>query len=224
MKQVGIHMYGIHDVVFSPLEESLFNMTIVSAIVVALIKGERKLEDRNTFAMLSLLAIFGVSGRILLEPIPNVQPVTVIVLLAGIYFGAPRAIALSGIIALSSNLILLGHGPWTLFQVIGWGAVGLIGALLSGHLLKEGRLELNRVALVSIVSAFLFDWIVSLSILLNTDASFLMPYLVNGLLFDLYHAVGNLVFVAWMANPMGEIMMRHRKEPRNKTVSQVVTS
>ena len=217
-------MYGIHDVVFSPLEESLFNMTIVSAIVVALIKGERKLEDRNTFAMLSLLAIFGVSGRILLEPIPNVQPVTVIVLLAGIYFGAPRAIALSGIIALSSNLILLGHGPWTLFQVIGWGAVGLIGALLSGHLLKEGRLELNRVALVSIVSAFLFDWIVSLSILLNTDASFLMPYLVNGLLFDLYHAVGNLVFVAWMANPMGEIMMRHRKEPRNKTVSQVVTS
>ena len=149
-------MYGIHDVVFSPLEESLFNMTIVSAIVVALIKGERKLEDRNTFAMLSLLAIFGVSGRILLEPIPNVQPVTVIVLLAGIYFGAPRAIALSGIIALSSNLILLGHGPWTLFQVIGWGTVGLIGALLSEHLLKEGRLELNRVALASVVSAFLF--------------------------------------------------------------------
>ena len=217
-------MYGIHDVVFSPLEESLFNMTIVSAIVVALIKGERKLEDRNTFAMLSLLAIFGVSGRILLEPIPNVQPVTVIVLLAGIYFGAPRAIALSGIIALSSNLILLGHGPWTLFQVIGWGTVGLIGSLLSSHLLREGHLELNRVALVSVVSAFLFDWIVSLSILLNTDVSFLMPYLVNGLLFDLYHAVGNLVFVAWIANPMGEIMMRHRKEPRNKTVSQVVTS
>ena len=173
------------------------------------------MEDRNTFAMLSLLAIFGVSGRILLEPIPNVQPVTVIVLLAGIYFGAPRAIALSGIIALSSNLILLGHGPWTLFQVIGWGAVGLIGALL---------LELNRVALVSIVSAFMFDWIVSLSILLNTDVSFLMPYLVNGLLFDLYHAVGNLVFVAWIANPMGEIMLRHRMEPRNKAVSQVATS
>ena len=217
-------MYGIHDVALSPLEESVINLAIVSAIVVALIKGERKLEDRNTFAMLSLLAFFGVSGRILLEPIPNVQPVTVIVLLAGIYFGAPRAIALSGIIALSSNLILLGHGPWTLFQVIGWGTVGLIGALLSEHLLKEGRLELNRVALASVVSAFLFDWIVSLSILLNTDASFLMPYLVNGLLFDLYHAVGNLVFVAWIANPMGEIMLRHRKEPRIKTVSQVVTS
>ena len=108
--------------------------------------------------------------------------------------------------------------------MIGWGTVGLIGALLSEHLLKEGRLELNRVALASVVSAFLFDWIVSLSILLNTDASFLMPYLVNGLLFDLYHAVGNLVFVAWIANPMGEIMLRHRKEPRIKTVSQVVTS
>ena len=52
-------MYGIHDVALSPLEESVINLAIVSAIVVALIKGERKLEDRNTFAMLSLLAIFG---------------------------------------------------------------------------------------------------------------------------------------------------------------------
>ncbi len=217
-------MYDFHNVALTPNQSLLLNITILSVIVFAVIRSERRMDNSNPLAMIGILAIFGIAGRILLDPLPNFQPVTVIVLLAGIYYGAPRAFALAGIIALTANFVALGHGPWTLFQVAGWGFVGITGALFADHLLKDGQLQLNKLAGLAVISAFAFDWIVSLSILLNTDASMLAPYLLNGLLFDLYHAVGNLVFVAWLANPLGEIMLRHRVEPSSQAVSEVVTN
>ena len=217
-------MYDFHNVALTPNQSLLLNVTILSVIVFAVIRSERRMDDSNPLAMIGILAIFGIAGRILLDPLPNFQPVTFIVLLAGIYYGAPRAVALAGIIALTTNFVVLGHGPWTLFQVAGWGFVGILGAIFAEHLLKEGQLQLNKLAGLAVISAFAFDWIVSVSILLNTDASMLAPYLINGLLFDLYHAVGNLVFVAWLANPLGEIMLRHRVEPSSQAVSEVVTN
>ena len=168
--------------------------------------------------MLVLLAVFGVSGRILLDPIPNVQPVTVLVLLAGAYFGAPRAIALAATIALASNVMLLGHGPWTLFQVVGWGSIGLTGALLSDRIVVEGRVRIGTLAVIAAASGLAFNWFVSLSILLQAGSSMLVPYLLNGLVFDLYHVAGNVLFVAWMASPLGEMMYRHRSSPAFESV------
>lgn len=217
-------MYDFHNIALTPTQAFLLNAGILSVIVLALLRSERKLDDSNPLAMLAILAIFGIGGRVLLEPLPNVQPVTVIVLLAGIYYGAPRALALAGIIALVSNVAVLGHGPWTLFQVVGWGTVGLAGALFADRLLKDGELQLHRVAALAMISGIAFNWIVSSSILLKTDVSMLAPYLLNGLLYDLYHAVGNLVFVAWLAAPLGEIMLRHRVKPSAEAVSEVVTN
>lgn len=217
-------MYDFHNIALTPTQAFLLNAGILSVIVLALLRSERKLDDSNPLAMLAILAIFGIGGRVLLEPLPNVQPVTVIVLLAGIYYGAPRALALAGIIALVSNVAVLGHGPWTLFQVAGWGTVGLAGALFADRLLKDGELQLHRVAALAMISGIAFNWIVSSSILLKTDVSMLAPYLLNGLLYDLYHAVGNLVFVAWLAAPLGEIMLRHRVKPSAEAVSEVVTN
>jgi hypothetical protein len=96
--------------------------------------------------------------------------------------------------------------------------------LLADRLLIEGKLNLNRVAVVAIAAGFAFDWIVSLSILLKTDPSMLAPFLLNGLVFDLYHAAGNLAFVAWMAVPIGEILARHRVVPAAEAVSEVVAN
>jgi hypothetical protein len=44
------------------------------------------------------------------------------------------------------------------------------------------------------------------------------------LLYDFYHATGNLAFAAWMAVPLGELMHRHRITPNENAVSEVVTN
>ena len=51
----------------------------------------------------------------------------------------------------------------------------------------------------SIFTAFLFDIIVSLSIIDgSTTFSQFMIYLANGIPYDLMHALGNLTFAAWL--------------------------
>ena len=211
-------MYDFHNVALSPNQSLFLNIAILSIIVLSLIRSERSLRDQSQWGMLVLLAVFGVSGRILLDPIPNVQPVTVLVLLTGAYFGAPRAIALAATIALASNVMLLGHGPWTLFQAVGWGAVGLVGALMSSRIIVEGRVRVGLLAVIAAASGLAFNWFVSLSILLEAGPSMLVPYLLNGLVFDLYHVAGNVLFVAWMASPLGEMMHRHRSSPSFEAV------
>ena len=211
-------MYDFHNVALSPNQSLFLNIAILSIIVLSLIRSERSLRDQSQWGMLVLLAVFGVSGRILLDPIPNVQPVTVLVLLTGAYFGAPRAIALAATIALASNVMLLGHGPWTLFQAVGWGAVGLVGALMSSRIIVEGRVRVGLLAVIAAASGLAFNWFVSLSILLEAGPSMLVPYLLNGLVFDLYHVAGNVLFVAWMASPLGEMMSRHRSSPAFEAV------
>ena len=211
-------MYDFHNVGLSPIQSLFLNIVILSIIVISLIRSERSLRDQSQWGLLFLLAVFGVSGRILLDPIPNVQPVTVLVLLAGAYFGAPRAIALAATIALASNVILLGHGPWTLFQAIGWGGIGLVGAILANRIVVEGRIRIVFLAVIAAISGLAFNWLVSLSILLDAGSSMLIPYLLNGLVFDLYHVVGNVLFVAWMASPLGEMMHRHSSSPSFEAV------
>jgi energy-coupling factor transport system substrate-specific component len=211
-------LYDFHNVALSPNQSLFLNIAILSIIVLSLIRSERSLRDQSQWGMLVLLAVFGVSGRILLDPIPNVQPVTVLVLMVGAYFGAPRAIALAATIALASNVMLLGHGPWTLFQAVGWGAIGLVGALMSSRIVVEGRVRIGPLAVIAAASGLAFNWFVSLSILLEAGSSMLVPYLLNGLVFDLYHVAGNVLFVAWMASPLGEMMSRHRSSPAYEAV------
>ena len=211
-------MYDFHNVALSPIQSLFLNIATLSIIVLSLIRSERSLRDQSQWGVLVLLAVFGVSGRILLDPIPNVQPVTVLVLMAGAYFGAPRAIALAATIALASNVMLLGHGPWTLFQAVGWGAIGLVGALMSSRIVVEGRVRIGPLAVIAAASGLAFNWFVSLSILLEAGSSMLVPYLLNGLVFDLYHVAGNVLFVAWMASPLGEMLSRHRSSPAYEAV------
>ena len=93
---------------------------------------------------------------------------------------------------------------------------------MSDRLIVDRELRVNLLAVVAAASGFVFNWIVSLSILLTVDPSMLAAYLLNGLVFDLYHAAGNVAFVAWMSVPLGDMMLRHRKDPTRKSVRDFV--
>jgi energy-coupling factor transport system substrate-specific component len=199
------------------------NIAMLSLIGWALWRAEQKMSSGSDLILLILLGAFAVSGRVLLDPIPNVQPVTVIVLLAGIHFGTPRVVALAVAVALCSN-VLLGHGLWSLYQAIGWSAVGIVGATLSNRLYVDGRIAIYALTVLAAVSAFAFDWIVSLSALHSLSSEVFLVYLTAGIPYDLLHAAGNVAFVAWLANPLSEIMTRHVAPPAPMAVRDPVSS
>ena len=118
-------------------------------------------------------------------------------LLVGAHLGARRGVAFAILATLLSNL-LISHGWWTFFQAAGWAIVAVIGA--RANLVQNGQLQLQRLALVSVVSAMVFGFVSTLSLVTSamTPSAFIV-LLGQGLPFDVVHALGNLVFVVWMA-------------------------
>lgn len=204
-----IAMLGAHDVELGTAGIVILNSSIFALALFGLWRIESRVESGRTYATLALLATAGILGRILLEPLPNISPVTVLVLLAGAHFGARHGVALATIITVASNLVL-GHGIWTLYQAVGWSLIALLGAYLSGWLVdSQGKLNLNRLMLSGFALGFAFDWFVSLSVLHTQPLSYLPAYLAQGLVYDFVHGFGNVAFAAWLGSPVAEALGRH---------------
>lgn len=215
-------MLDAHAIVLTPFETLVLNLSLLGVVAWSMWKAEKSLDSGNDLIILVLVTIFAITGRILLEPLPNVQPVTVVVLLVGIHYGATRSIGVATIIAISSNLVM-GHGLWTFYQALGWSLVGVTGALLSQSLRVGDKISVPRVASISFIAAFVFDWVVSVSVLHTLPLENLPVYILAGLPFDLVHGVGNVAIAAWIAEPISDIMSRHSTS-REVVVSPVKIS
>jgi energy-coupling factor transport system substrate-specific component len=211
-------MLGAHAIDVGPMGMLAMNVALLSLVGWALLRAERGLPDGREWTLLAMLAVFGIFGRILLEPLPNIQPVTVLVLVVGMKMGAKRSIALATVIALGSNLFM-GHGIWTLYQALGWSLVGCLGAFAAPHLTS-----MRRIAGTAAACGFLFDWVISLSILHTVGLSMLPVYLLAGIPYDMLHALGNLFFAAWLASPLAEMMERHQTVRLEATENVPVTA
>ena len=82
-------------------------------------------------ALVATLAALAALGRIAFAALPNVKPTTDIVLISGYVLGGAPGFAVGSVAALASN-VFFGQGPWTPWQMAGWGFVGIAGALI-GH-------------------------------------------------------------------------------------------
>src|SRR5438876_71732 len=74
-------------------------------------------------ALVAALAALAVAGRLAFAAIPNVVAATDIVLITGYAVGPAPGFAVGALAAVVSNL-WLGQGPWTPWQMAGWGLVG----------------------------------------------------------------------------------------------------
>lgn len=103
-------------------------------LAAGLLAYERRAPDPRALALTATLAALATAGRVLV-PIPSAKPVTAVCLLAGICLGPTGGAAVGASTALLSNAFL-GQGPWTPWQMLLWGLVGVAGGLL-GPLLRR---------------------------------------------------------------------------------------
>ncbi|MDC0327888.1 hypothetical protein OAN05_01140 [bacterium] len=99
-------LFDAHAVTLSPTEQFLLDAFIVSVAIASLIFADNKNKSMHPGLIFVILAVLAVSGRILLDPIPNVQPVTFLIIMVGIYFGISYSIAFAAIVTMSSNVML----------------------------------------------------------------------------------------------------------------------
>jgi energy-coupling factor transport system substrate-specific component len=150
--------------------------------------------DARIVALVGTLAAFAALGRIAFAAFPNVKPTTDIVLVSGYALGGGPGFAVGAIAGLASNFFF-GQGPWTPWQMAGWGATGVIGAGLA--VLTGRRIGRWTLAIVCFVVGFGFtalqdvgDWVTYSDHSLGS----LGVYVAKGVGFDFVHAGGCFVF------------------------------
>ena len=122
-------MVNAHGLPLGVLETFILNVSLLFIMGGLLLEISKNKNYGSNFTLLALI-LFSVVGRLLLNPIPNIQPVTAVMLLIGVFMGHKRAIFAGFAVAFLSNL-MLGNGLWTLYQGLGWAVVGMVGLPLA---------------------------------------------------------------------------------------------
>lgn len=102
---------------------------------------ERSRPPSQVVALVAALAALAIVGRIAFAAFPNLKPTTDIVIFAGYALGGAPGFAVGALAALVSNF-WFGQGPWTPWQMAGWGLCGILGAALALGVRNAGRLSL----------------------------------------------------------------------------------
>lgn len=161
---------------------------------------ERSRPPSQVVALVAALAALAIAGRIAFAAFPNVKPTTDIVIFAGYALGGAPGFAVGALAALVSNF-WFGQGPWTPWQMAGWGLCGILGAALALGGRNVGRLGLAAVCgFAGIAYGALLNF--SLMATYGGDLSLerFLALEARAIPFDLAHAAGN-VALALVAGP-----------------------
>jgi len=197
---------------------------LASTLVLGVLWYERSRPASQVIALVAALAALAAAGRVALSPIPNVVPTTDIALLSGYALGGAPGFAIGSLAALVSNF-WLGQGPWTPWQMAGWGMTGALGAALAalgGRGL--GRLPL---AVACALAGLAYGALLDLSLMVTYGGEQSLERFgalsARGLPFNIAHAAGNFA-LALVAGPALVRMLRRYRgrfefawSPRRRT-------
>lgn len=172
---------------------------------------ERSRPSSRIIALVAALAALAVAGRLVFAPIPNVQATTDVVLFTGYALGAAPGFAVGALGALISNL-WLGQGPWTPWEMAGWGLVGIGGAGLG--VLTRRRLGRVGLATACALAGFAYGALLDLSVLVTAggDPSLdrYLAIFARGVPFNIAHAVGNAALALAAGPALVRMIGRYR--------------
>lgn len=163
---------------------------------------EKKIGSRR-MVLTAIFTALSVVGRF----IPVFKPVTALTVIAAVYLGAESGFLVGSLSALLSN-IYFGQGPWTPFQMLSWGLIGLFAGYLSRPL-KNHRWAL---LLYGVLSGVFFSFVMDIWTVLWYNGSFkwelYLTALVSAIPYTVIYAVSNFVFLFFLHKPLGQKLER----------------
>ena len=161
----------------------------------------RRLQARER-VLLSTMTALAVAGRAAFYWLPQCKPVCAIVILTAVAF-TPEAGFVTGAAAGLISNFFFGQGPWTPWQMLGFGLVGFLGGVLF-----SGR----RVRLVPLLVFGLLSVVVLFGVLRDTARMLMynaapswqlwLATCASGVVFNLIHACSTAVFLLVLYKPL----------------------
>lgn len=178
--------------------------------------GVCHLDRTKEICLIGILAAVNIASRIALQALPNIKPVTAIIIISVMVFGLTFGIKLTVVTTLVSN-IFLGMGPWTLFQILAWIVICLLTQILIDCFRKLNKTpHLLFMAIFSFLMGYVFGFIVSLEQLVEGGFGLFIVYYMNGLLFDTFHAIGNFAFYLICAPILTQIFINESQRLKSR--------
>lgn len=181
---------------------------LACSILPAYWRFERQQMGTRLLVFLAVIVALGVLGRVPLAAIPNVQFTSFVVIVSAVSLGPELGFVSGSMMALVSNLFL-GQGPWTPWQMLAWGLMGLLTGLLQKSSLKD---QVWVMVIWGALWGFWFGWIMDLWYALAyvqplKPTSFFLSF-ASSFMFDALHAVTNAVSILILYRPWRKLMDR----------------
>ena len=146
-------------------------------------------------SLIGILAAVNIASRIYLQALPNIKPVTSIIIISVMLFGLGFGVKLSIVTTV----------------------ICLITQFLMDFLKKiHKEPKLFPMAIFSFLMGYVFGIVVSLEQLMLGGPSLYIVYYMAGLLFDTFHAVGNFCFYLICAPILMKVLKKESERIRLK--------
>lgn len=184
---------------------------VIAALAIVLAGWETSTPALRQFLPAVSLAALGAVGRMLFAAVPDVKPLSAIVILTGASLGSRSGFLCGALAALVSNLFF-GQGSWTPWQMYAWGLMGY----MAGVWVKRGWLRTrNQAALFGFVAALGFGLIMNGYTLVGfirplTWASVVITCSAS-LVFDLVHGAATAAFLWLLWDSWGHVLKRFKQ-------------
>ncbi len=145
-------------------------LIIVELLIPFFLTFEGRKPHARELVVIAVMCALAVAARVAI-PIPNFKAIYAIIMIAGIAFGPESGFLVGAVAALASNFFL-SQGPYTPWQMMGYGA----GGMLAGFLFRKGRMPRKPLAMgiVGFLGVLLL-----VGPLLDTCTVFLAPISMN---------------------------------------------
>ncbi|WP_027725570.1 ECF transporter S component [Tuberibacillus calidus] len=185
---------------------------LLLTFVPLIVRFERRHPEGRELVLLAVLSSAAAVSRIPFASIPNVQPTTFIVIMGGTVFGMESGFIIGATAALVSNLFL-GQGPWTPWQMLAWGSIGLIAGALGKSRWFQTRWVL---AGFGCLAGYLFGVImnawVALSLIHGIDWKAILALYGASFYFDTAHAFTNAILLYLFSPGWQKVLQRFKKK------------
>lgn len=136
----------------------------------------------------------GVSARLLMSGMPNIEPVMLVTIIAALRYGPKYGFATGFFTMLISDFYLGLPGPWTLYTAPSFGFVGLLAGIMWKK--KKFILRYNKAKLASMAGGLtlVYDVLTNIGWALNWGLP-IFPTLMFGIPFSGIHILSNMLIV-----------------------------
>lgn len=179
----------------------------IGAITLVLVRLDKRKTNVRRIVLIAVMTALSIVSRFIFAAVPAFKPMASIIILTGMYLGAEAGFMCGALTAFLSNFYF-GQGPWTPFQMLAFGAIGLVAALLSVPLKKKRPILVLYAIAAGIFYSFFLDIWTMLWAYSGLNIEGYLAAIVSAVPYTILYAASNVVFLLLLERPFGKRLGR----------------